>query len=109
MILLILSQCIFAQFVPDLTYQYLLDQAPKNGSYQSKLESVQAMFIEELFVKQLFDADMSVMIDEEDDMTNLNQSNEFMNMMFAREISKYLAKQDLLNLNKFYYNGAFDQ
>ena len=107
-LILVLTQILYAQFIPDLSYHFLADPNANNGSYQSKVENVQAMFIEELFVKQLFETEATMIIDDEDDMSNLKESNKMMNMMFAREISKYLAKQDLLGMKKYYYNEAFE-
>ena len=62
------------------------------------LEKMQAVFIQELFVKQLFETPEIIEF-EEDPIYDTRESNQLMNTMYARELSKILASQDLLNLN----------
>ena len=104
LMLLLFFSASYAQ-MPGMAYQFLMDPKQGNHTYESKLESVQAMFIEQMFVKELFKTSSLLQVDDDDDMLNMNQSNELMNAMFAREISKYLAKQDLLNLKDKYLQG----
>ena len=85
-----------------MPYNQLLD---KNLplSQKDKLEQIQAAFIEELFVKQLFETPEIIEFDD-DPIYDTKESNQLMNTLYAREISRKLAKQDLLNLNDLMRN-----
>lgn len=89
----------FAQ-MPDMHYYQLLDPRHDVGNNKQTMTKIQALFIQELFVKQLFNTPELIEFDE-DPIYSTNQSNELMNTMYAREISRMLAEQDLLNLNKY--------
>ena len=64
------------------------------------MEKIQTIFIQELFVKQLFNTPEFIEFDE-DPIYDTRESNQLMNTMYAREISKMLAQQDLLNLESY--------
>ena len=88
---------IFSQF-SSVPYDQLLDTRINSGSQKDMLEKMQAVFIQELFVKQLFETPEIIEF-EEDPIYDTRESNQLMNTMYARELSKILASQDLLNLN----------
>ena len=64
------------------------------------MTKIQALFIQELFVKQLFNSPELIQFDD-DPIYSTNESNQLMNTMYAREISRMLAEQDLLKLNQY--------
>ena len=88
---------IFPQF-SSIPYDQLLDSRINSESQKDMLEKMQAVFIQELFVKQLFETPEIIEF-EEDPIYDTRESNQLMNTMYARELSKILASQDLLNLN----------
>ena len=94
-----IGSVLFAQ-MPDMAYYQLLDPRYDVGNSSKALTKLQAVFIQELFVKQLFNSPELIEF-EEDPIYNTKQSNELMNTIYAREISRMLAKQDLLNLNQY--------
>ena len=95
-----MSMGVYAQ-VSGMAYQQLLNPNIQNGSHRDKLVQVQAAFIQELFVKQLFNTPEFIEFDE-DPIYDTRESNELMNTLYAREVSRMLAEQDLLNLNRLF-------
>ena len=96
-----MNGCIFAQLA-DLPYQYLSDPRHGVGNEGVQMEDVQALFIQELFVKHMLDSTELIEFDDDDeDFYNVSESNQMMNSILAREISKMLAKQDMLGLNDY--------
>ena len=87
--------------VPSVPYQYLADPRYDVGNQDQILENLQAVFIQELFVNELFKTTELIEFEDDDDFYDITASNELMNSVFAREIAKMLAKQDLLNLNDY--------
>lgn len=94
-----LSITTFAQ-IPDMGYYQLLNPNYDVGTDEEVMTKIQAMFIQQIFVQPLFNSTEIIEFDE-DPIYDTKQSNELMNVIYARELSKYLAKQDLLNLNSY--------
>lgn len=94
-----LSITTFAQ-IPDMGYYQLLNPNYDVGTDEEVMTKIQAMFIQQIFVQPLFNSTEIIEFDE-DPIYDTKQSNELMNVIYARELSKYLAKQDLLNLNNY--------
>ena len=86
--------------MPDMPYYQLLDPRQDLGTNKQTITKIQALFIQELFVKQLFSTPELIEFDE-DPIYSTKESNQLMNTMYAREISRMLAEQDLLNLNQY--------
>lgn len=86
--------------MPDMPYYQLLDPRQDLGTNKQTITKLQAVFIQELFVKQLFSTPELIEFDE-DPIYSTKESNQLMNTMYAREISRMLAEQDLLNLNQY--------
>ena len=58
------------------------------------MEEIQAAFIQQVFVQELFENTTVIEFDDdEDDFYSLSESNDLMNSIFAREISKVLASK----------------
>ena len=95
----IFSSITFSQ-MPEMPYYQLMDPRLDVGNSQQTLTKLQSLFIQELFVKQLFSTP-ELMVFDEDPIFSTKESNELMNSMYAREISRMLAEQDLLDLNKY--------
>ena len=71
----------------------------RNTKNENKKEIVQAMFIQTMFVDQLMKDQSNVMIDEDEDDFFSSKTDHFFNSMLSYEISKMLAKQDILGFN----------
>ena len=98
--MLFFSVTIFPQMA-SIPYQYLSNPRYDVGNQDQILEELQAAFIQEIFVKELFSKPPTIEIDDDEDMYDLSASNDLMDSIFAREISKMLAKQDLLKLSEY--------
>lgn len=73
-------------------------------SPQDKLEAVEAMFIEEMFIKPILQSNNLFKFeeDEEDDvLLNTSAYNDMFNAIYIRQVSKMLAKQDILGFSKY--------
>lgn len=86
--------------MPEMPYYQLLDPRQDVGNNKQTMTKIQALFIQELFVKQLFNTPELIQFDD-DPIYSTNESNQLMNTMYAREISRMLAEQDLLKLNQY--------
>ena len=91
----------FAQ-MPDMSYYQLLNPQYDVGSDEEAMDKIQALFIQQLFVGPLFNSPDVIEFEEEDSIYDTKQSNELMNVIYARELSRYLAEQDLLNLDDYF-------
>ena len=76
----------------------LLDAQSRSG--QSDKEKVQAMFIQQMFVKSIMSSDLDFSDEDDEDSTLSKDTRNFYNSMLSYEISKTLAKQDILGFNK---------
>ncbi len=92
---------LFAQ-MPDMGYYQLLNPQYEVGSDEEAMDKIQALFIQQMFVGPLFKSTDIIEFDEEDSIYDTKQSNELMNVIYARELSKVLAEQDVLNLNDYF-------
>ena len=73
-------------------------------SQKTTLEQVEAMFIEEIFVKHIMDSNEVFKFDEDDEddiLLDTSMSNDMFNAIYIRQVSKMLAKQDLLGFSKY--------
>ncbi len=91
----------FAQ-MPDISYYQLLNPQYEVGSDEEAMDKIQALFIQQIFVGPLFNSTDVIEFEEEDSIYNTKQSNELMNVIYARELSRYLAEQDILNLDDYF-------
>ena len=87
--------------MPDMSYYQLLNPQYNVGSEEDSIKQMQALFIQQIFVQPLFKS-TSVIEVEEDAIYDTKQSNELMNVIYARELSRHLAEQDLLNLDDYF-------
>ena len=94
-----MSSSLIAQ-VPDIALQGLLDPRNSARTPDQVMNELQALFIQEVFVKPLLkEPDM---IDyEEDSIFSTSQSTDMSQIMYAREISRILAEQDLLGMQRY--------
>ena len=99
-LILVFSTGIVAQ-MPDMSYYQLLNPNYEIGSEEDAMKKMQALFIQQIFVQPLFKS-TSVIEIEEDAIYDTKQSNELMNVIYARQLSKYLADQDLLYLDEYF-------
>lgn len=72
----------------------------QNQSGQSDKERVQAMFIQQMFVDSIMTSDFDFSDEDDEDSTLSKDTRDFYNSMLSYEISKTLAKQDILGFNK---------
>ena len=98
-LMLIFTMVSHAQ-MPDMPYYQLADPRLEVGNSKQTMDKLQALFIQELFVKHLFNSPELMNFDE-DPIYSTQESNQLMNSIYAREISRMLAEQDLLNLNQY--------
>ena len=96
----LMSATIYGQ-MPDMSYYQLLNPQYEVGSEEDSMKQMQALFIQQIFVQPLFKS-TSVIEVEEDAIYDTKQSNELMNVIYARELSRHLAEQDLLNLDDYF-------
>jgi hypothetical protein len=99
-VFILLNTTIAFSQMPQMPYYQLMDPRNEVGNSKQAITKIQALFIQELFVKQLFNTTELIEFDE-DPIYSTKESNQVMNTMYAREISRMLAEQDLLNLNQY--------
>tara|TARA_Y200000002_G_scaffold289914_1_gene243999 strand:- start:535 stop:861 length:327 start_codon:yes stop_codon:yes gene_type:complete len=99
-VIILLNVTLAFSQMPEMPYYQLLDPRNEVGNSKQTITKLQSLFIQELFVKQLFSTPELIEFDE-DPIYSTKDSNQLMNTIYAREISRMLAEQDLLNLNKY--------
>ena len=104
MIFISLTSYGFAQYAmsPDMSFYNFMDDSSRNKTMMSEeqIEKIQAMFIEQIFLKEMFSMNNIYKIEDNDDYDGLMydaSTNEYFSSMFAKEIAKIMAQQDILN------------
>ena len=97
LIIFIFLSTIYSQYMPpEMGYSFLMDE--KN--YENKIDAIEAMFINEIFVKHMIQA-QTVLGFEEDSMLDNSSSNDMVNNILSYQLSKHIAEQlDLFGLDR---------
>lgn len=104
-VLLMVCFCgVAAAQMPGIGYDQLLDPRMDLRNQDKMLSKVEALFIQEMFVKHLFQSTpiLDFEDEEEDSILSNRESDQLMNTMYARELSRVLAEQNLLGLQDYY-------
>lgn len=97
--LLISHSNIFSQ--TGLDYSSILPYLDSQSTAsQSDKEKIQTMFIQSMFVNHMMKQDDDLFKDDDEDNFFSTETNNFYNSILSYEISKILAKQDILGFEK---------
>lgn len=102
----LLASPLFGQSFPVQSQDiaYMLQHSAKYKTDEEIVDAMQAMLIEELFLKQMLSSELRFFEDEDDDtgiMGSSKKENEMYNMIMTKVLSKEFAKQDILQLRRY--------
>tara|TARA_E500000178_G_scaffold283423_1_gene284254 strand:- start:106 stop:444 length:339 start_codon:yes stop_codon:yes gene_type:complete len=100
-VLFFLSFTFFSYPQAGLDYSNLLPLLDSRGeSGQTDVEKVQAMFLQTMFVDHIMTMDYDFFDDDDEESFHSDETRNFYNSILSYEISKSLAKQDILGFKK---------
>ena len=88
--------------------QFLMNQSRNYKSDQEIVDGMQALLIEELFIKKMLTSEIQDFLDEDDESGLLGsdkKQRDMQNMIMSRVLSQEMAKQDLLRLRQYLLTG----
>ena len=95
-----------AQMAPSvMDYNLLYSSDVQYHDYKRRektVDGIQALLIEKMFTSQLFNSDVSIIPEDEDDENYFQnkQQKAMINELLARELAKKLAKEDMIGFRK---------
>jgi len=96
---LLLASTAYGQYLPpDMGYSFLMDES----NYENKIDAIEAMFVNEIFVKHMVQAQTVVGFeDDEEQLLDNSQANDMVNNIISFHLSKHIAEQlDLFGLER---------